>query len=147
VATKLQPAKVALLALLEGLTWPGSNQPDVRYGQPTEGEDAPFNGEMVFLGESRAASDQVGPQRRDETFTLRFVVDVRHDGDDEQTTEARAWELANAAEAAIWADHPNPLDGNLNRIPRIEMAQVNVPEPQAWRSQIVVDVSCVAPIT
>jgi hypothetical protein len=147
MATKLQPAKLALLDLLEGITWPGTVQPEVKYGQPTEGEDAPFGGEMVFLGESRAASDQVGPQRRDETFNLRFVVDVEKEGDDEQTTEARAWELANAAEAAIWADHPNPLGGNLNRIPRIEMTQVNVPKPQAWRTQIVVDVQCVSALT
>jgi hypothetical protein len=147
MATKLHPAKLALLALLEAVTWPGANQPEVRYGQPTEGEDAPFRGEMIFLGESRAASDQVGPQRRDETFNLRLVVDVRSEGDDEQSTEARAWELANAAEAAVWADHPNPLGGNLNRIPRIEMTQVNVPEPQAWRTQIVVDVECVSALT
>jgi hypothetical protein len=147
MAVNTQPAKLALLALLEGIAWPGTVDPEVKYGQPTEGEDAPFAGEMVFMADSRARAEPVGPQRRDETIFLRFVVDVRHEGDDEQTTEARAWELAAAADAAIWADHPNPLGGVINRVTRIEMSAVNVPEPQAWRTQIVCDVECVAALT
>ena len=140
-------AKAALLALLQAVAWPGTPVPEVRYGQPTEGEDQPFGGEMVFLGETRGVSEPpgLGP-RRDETFNLRFVIDVRHDGDDEQTTENRAWELLEAAENAVWA---NPsLSGAVNRVTRVECNQVNVPEPQAWRTQIVTDVSVVAaPVT
>lgn len=140
-------AKAGLLALLNAVTWPGSPQPEIKYGQPTEGEDAPFAGEMIFLGETRGTSTPPGlGTRRDETFNLRFVVDVRHEGDDEQTTETRAWELAEAAENAIWADVR--IGGTVNRVTQIEMSQVNVPEPQAWRTQIVADVAVVAaPIT
>ena len=136
-------AKAALLALLNAVTWPGTPQPEIKYGQPTEGEDAPFGGEMIFLGETRAAADPAGiGLRRDETYNLRFVIDVRHEGDDEQSTEARAWELLDAAEVAVWADVT--LGGAINRITRVESNQVNVPEPQAWRTQIVTDLACVA---
>ena len=126
------------------MNWPGAD-PEVRYGQPTEGEDAPFGGEAVLLGESRIRSPltRMGSGMRDEAFSLRFVVDVRHDGDDEQTTEARAWALYDAAVAAVIA---NPtISGTVNRIAEdgISAAQVNVPEPQAWRTQIVVDVAVV----
>jgi hypothetical protein len=139
-------AKAALVALLQGVAWPGVD-PEVRYGQPTEGEDQPFGGEMVFLGETRGASEPPGlGSRRDETYNLRFVIDVRQDGDDEQATENRAWELLEAAENAIWA--APTIGGTVNRVTRIETAQVNVPEPQAWRTQIVTDVAVVAaPIT
>lgn len=139
MAINPQPAKAALLALLNGITWPGTPTPEVRYGQPTEGEDAPFGGEMLFLGETRATTVPQMAARRDESFVLRFVVDVRHEGDDEQTTETRAWELAAAAENALWAN--KNLSGTVNRISRLEMTQVNAPEPQAWRSQIVADVT------
>jgi hypothetical protein len=136
-------AKAALIALLQGVTWPGTPQPEVKYGQPTEGEDAPFGGEMVFLGETRAVAEPPGlGSRRDETYNLRFVVDVRHDGDDEQTVENRAWELLEAAENAIWQN--NTLSQTVNRVTRVESNQVNVPEPQAWRTQIVTDVTVVA---
>jgi hypothetical protein len=145
MAVNTQPAKLALLALLEGLTWPGSNQPEIRYGQPTEGEDAPFAGEMLFLGESRATTVPQFGARRDESFVLRFVVDVRHEGDDEQTTEARAWELLAAAEEVLWDD--GNIGGTVNLIARIETSQVNVPEPQAWRTQIVADVTVELPVT
>jgi hypothetical protein len=145
MAVNTQPAKLALLALLDGLTWPGSNQPEVRYGQPTEGEDAPVAGEMIFLGESRATTVPQFGARRDESFVLRFVVDVRHEGDDEQTTEARAWELLAAAEEALWDD--GNISDTVNLIARIETAQVNVPEPQAWRTQIVADVTVELPVT
>jgi hypothetical protein len=145
MAVNTQPAKLALLALLDGLTWPGSNQPEVRYGQPTEGEDAPFAGEMIFLGESRATTVPQFGARRDESFVLRVVVDVRHEGDDEQTTEARAWELLAAAEEALWDD--GNISDTVNLIARIETAQVNVPEPQAWRTQIVADVTVELPVT
>jgi hypothetical protein len=145
MAVNTQPAKLALLALLEGLTWPGSNQPEIRYGQPTEGEDAPFAGEMLFLGESRATTVPQFGARRDESFVLRFVVDVRHEGDDEQTTEARAWELLAAAEEALWDD--GNIGGTVNLIARIETSQVNVPEPQAWRTQIVADLTVELPVT
>ena len=136
-------AKAALLALLNAVTWPGTPQPEIKYGQPTEGEDAPFGGEMIFLGETRGTSTPPGMgSRRDETFNLRFVIDVRHEGDDEQTTENRAWELLEAAENAVWAD--TTIGGTVNRVTGVETTQVNVPEPQAWRSQIVADVACVA---
>lgn len=135
-------AKTALLALLTAVTWPGP-APEVRYGQPTEGEDQPFGGEVVFLGETRGASEPPGlGSRRDETYTLRFVIDVRREGDDEQTTENRAWDLLEAAENAIWADIT--ISGSVQRVTRVETNQVNVPEPQAWRTQIVADVAAVA---
>jgi hypothetical protein len=35
----------------------------------------------------------------------------------------------------------------VNRVTRIEMGQVNVPEPQAWRTQIVADLTCTAAYT
>jgi hypothetical protein len=143
MATRVVDAKVALVALLNGITFPGTPQPEIKYGQPTEGEDAPFGGEMIFLGESRANAAPVGNmRRRDETFNLRFVVDVRHEGDDEQTTEARAWEILETAEAAIW-DDPT-IGGTVQRVTGIEASQVNIPEPQAWRTQLVADVACVA---
>jgi hypothetical protein len=142
MATRVVDAKVALVALLQAVTYPGT-QPEIKYGQPTEGEDAPFNGEMIFLGESRANAAPVGNnRRRDETFNLRFVVDVDHAGDDEQTTEARAWELHEAAENAVW-DDPT-IGGTVQRVERVETTQVNVPKPQAWRTQLVADVTVVA---
>lgn len=136
-------AKAALLALLSAIAWPGTPQPEIKYGQPTEGEDAPFAGEMVFLGETRGTSTPPGMgNRRDETYTLRFVIDVRHEGDDEQTTENRAWELLEAAENAVWTDVT--IGGTVNRVTSLETTQVNVPEPSAWRTQIVADVAVVA---
>jgi hypothetical protein len=146
MATRVVEAKVALLALLNAVNWPGAD-PEIKYGQPTEDEDAPFNGEMVFLGETRATAEPPGlGSRRDERFNLRFVVDVLREGDDEQTTEARAWELLEAAEAAVWA--APTIGGTVNRVTAIETTQVNQPRPQAWRTQIVADVACVAaPVT
>lgn len=142
MATRVVDAKVALLALLNAVAWPGS-PPEIKYGQPTEGEDLPFGGEMLFLGETRATAAPPGlGVRRDETFNLRFVIDVRREGDDEQATEARAWELLEAAEAAIWA--APTIGGTVNRVTGVETVQVNAPEPQAWRTQLVVDVACVA---
>jgi hypothetical protein len=138
-------AKDALLVLLQAVDWPGSTDPEIKYGQPTEGEDAPFAGEMIFLGETRTATDVVGPHRRDESFNLRFVVDVRSEGDNERDTERRAWDLFEAAEDAVWAD--KTIGGTVNRVTRVEGTQVNVPEPQAWRTQIIADLACTAAYT
>jgi hypothetical protein len=146
MASTIGPAKLALLALLEAVTWPGTPQPEIKYGQPTEGEDAPYGGEMIFLGETRGTTPitrlgSAGPV--DEAFNLRYVIDVRHEGDDEQTTEARAWALYDAARVAVMASPT--IGGTVNRIANngFTWTQVNVPEPQAWRTQIVVDVSVV----
>jgi hypothetical protein len=146
VSDEAGTAKDALLALLAGNTWPGV-QPETRYGQPTEGEDAPFAGEVMFLGETRENEPFVGlGGRSDASFNLRFVIDVRHEGDDERTTEQRARELKKAAYTLLKAN--TTLSGTVQRITGFEATQVNVPEPQAWRTQIVVDVAAVAaPIT
>lgn len=142
--TTIPAAKLALVALLEAVAWPG-NDPEIRYGHPTEGEDTPFGGELVFLGETRIQSplSRMGSGMRDETFNLRFVVDVRQEGDNEPAVEARAWVLYEAAVAAVVA---NPtISGTVNRIAQegISVSQVNVFDPQAWRTQIVVDVAVV----
>jgi hypothetical protein len=144
VALTIFDAKAALLALLTALTWPGS-QPEVRYGQPTEDEDLPFGGETVFLGESRALQEPPGLRDRglDESYVLRFVVDLRQEGDSEQEAEARAWELAAAGITAVW--NTPTFASQRHRVTRVESSQVNQPLPGWWRTQIIVDVTVIAP--
>lgn len=132
-------AKVGLLAALSAMTWPGQ-QPEVRYGQPTEGEDVAFLGETVFLGETTGTAGFRGAgMPREENYTLRFVIDVRQEGDDEATVEARAWALEAAAETVLLQNMT--LGGAINRISGIEARQVNQPGAGWWRTQIVVDLT------
>jgi hypothetical protein len=143
VALTIFGAKAALLELLTELTWPG-NQPEVRYGQPTEDEDLPFGGETVFLGESRALQEPPGLRDRglDESYVLRFVVDLRQEGDSEQAAEARAWTLAGAGISEVW-NNPT-FASQSHRVTRVESSQVNQPLPGWWRTQIIVDVTVIA---
>ena len=136
-------AKVAFLELLEGVTWPAPT-PEVRYGQPTEDEDQPFGGETIFLGESSLLQEPPGLRDRglDESYTLRFVVDLRQEGDSEAEAEARAWELAAAGITACW-NNPT-FASERHRVTRVESSQVNQPLPGWWRTQIIVDVRVVA---
>ena len=78
----------------------------------------------------------------DESYTLRFVVDLRQEGDSEQEAEARAWELAAAGITTVW-NNPT-FASERHRVTRVESSQVNQPLPGWWRTQIIVDVRLVA---
>jgi hypothetical protein len=139
-------AKVALLAIFQAKTtangWTG-NQPEIRWGQPTEPEDYAFLGEVIFFGETRERAEfpGMGP-RRDETFNLRFIIDIRAEGDDEPTVELRVRTLKNEAFETILDNMT--LSGTINRVTGWEANVIPVPEPAAWRAQAVCDQNAVA---
>ena len=142
MATTIYPAKVAVLAMLEAHSWPVST-PHITWGAPTESEDVPRGGEMIYLREVEVTDDFVtlGASRLDESFALPVVIDVIRYGDDEQQTEARAWVLRDEIIGLLRGDPT--LGGAINRISGFRVRPTNFPGPQTWRTQIVVEAACV----
>lgn len=138
--TTVYTAKVNTKAALDAHTWPGG-APTVNWGAPTEAEDVVTD--AVYFGDTEITDEHriLGARRVDEEYRLRIVVDVRRYGDDEQTTEQRAWVLHDEILTVLNADHT--LGGAINRITGYTVRQGSVPSPQEWRSQIVIDVGCV----
>jgi hypothetical protein len=138
--TSVPVAKRNLKAILEAWTWPDGT-PDVRWGQPTETDDYGTNLEFLYFGETTLTRSKRGVQGSNdgETYPLRVVIDVRAYGDDEQATEQRAWDLSDQLEQILAANRT--LNGAIRHWSDFTARQVNVPAPETWRTQIVVDVS------
>ena len=135
------PAKVALKALLEAHSWPEA-APGITWGSPTEEEDVVL--EAVYFGDTEIADTFriLGATRSDESYRLRVVIDVRKWGDDEQSTEQRAWVLHD--EILTLLRNNMDLSGAINRITGYVVRQGNpAPSPQMWRATVVIDVQCV----
>jgi hypothetical protein len=141
-ATTVYPAKVAIKAALEAHVFPGS-VPTISWGQPTEPEDVSYD--AIYMGPTEVPEDQflvLGATRLDERYRLSILVDVRQYGDDEQATEARAWELANAVMSVLTADLT--VYGTVHRTEGYRFRQSNpVPTPTQWRSQILIEAQLV----
>lgn len=135
-------AKASLLALMEAWTWPAT-QPAIRWGGPTETEDFPRGGELIYFGDTEITDEAVtlGDTRIDETYNLRVVIDVALDGDNEQAAEQRAWDLY-ASLVSLLNQH-RTFDGAINRLVGRTVRQTNVPMPQKWLARIIVDQACV----
>ncbi len=144
MASAVPAAKTTIKTLLTAHTWPVST-PDIRWGQPTEGEDWPAGGEVIYMGDTRPATDQfvvLGANRLDEAFVIPVVADVRQYGDDEEATEKRAWVLRDEIVAVLQA---NPtLGGTVNRLTGFTRTPGNLPSPQQWRTQILIEPAYVA---
>ena len=139
------PAKVALKALLQAHTFPGT-QPAIAWGSPTEAEDVTL--ESIYFGGTEITDEfrVLGAGRSDESYNLLVVIDVRQWGDDEQSTEQRAWVLHDELLTLLRANMT--LGGAINRITGYRVRQGNpVPSTRQWRSQILVEVQCVGFIT
>lgn len=141
-ATTVYPAKVAILTALQAYTFPGG-APEIRWGAPTEREDISFDG--IYLGPTEVPEDQflvLGAGRLDEAYRLSILVDVRQYGDDEQATEARAWDLANAVMDVLTSDLT--VSGTVHRTTGYRFRQSNpVPSPSMWQSQILIEAQLV----
>lgn len=136
-------AKAAIRGLIEANTWPGV-APVFMWGAPTESEDIPKTGEFVYFDgtDITEESPTLGATRVDETYSLRIVLETRLEGDDEQATETRAWDLYSSLRRL--------LEGNRNLIEQPgeltlmlegrRTRQANsIGGPQQWISRIVVD--------
>lgn len=141
-ATTIYPAKAALDELLRAHSWPG-DPPDILWGAPTEMDDQTWD--MIYQGSPTTIRDAyvgLGP-RIDETFELTVAIDVHRYGDDEQATEARAWELFDGLMSVLTANQT--LLGTVNRLTgfRLEPPAAQPSGPQQWRCQIIVRVQVV----
>lgn len=142
-ATTVYPAKLALKAALEAHTFP-ADAPTISWGAPIEGEDQSYD--MIYLGPTTPPAEDaftaLGGGRVDEAYRITVFVDVYRYGDDEQTTEARAWDLHNGVLSVLSADHT--IGGTVNRLTGFQVVQSNpVPTPSLWRSQIRIEVAVV----
>lgn len=142
MASTVPAAKAALLTLLQARTFPVQN-PVVQWGGPTEAEDFPKRGELIYFGEVEISDENqtLGATRYDETYNLRVVIEVRLPGDKEQVAEQRAWDLYAEVQSVLNANRT--LSGAINRLTDRTVRQANVPLPQEWLSRIVVDQGCV----
>lgn len=149
-ASTAPAAKAALKLLLEQHAWPTAT-PDIRWGGPTEQEDLPQGGELIYFAGVRITDDnyRLGAQTWDETYSLRIVIDTWYYGDDEQAAETRAWELYGEVLKILMAPRQT-LNGTITYIdgenPRT-VEQGTDPVPQGWHSQIVIDQPVVAVVT
>lgn len=135
-------AKAALKGLMEAWSWPG-DPPLIMWGQPTEIEDFPQGGEVIYFGDTEITDEQItlGRTRLDESYNLRIVIDVTMHGDDEQAVEQRGWELYSSL--VMLLEGSPDLGGAINRIEGRTTRQTNVPMPQQWLCRITVDQACV----
>mgnify|MGYP000468076575 CR=1 FL=1 len=79
---------------------------DIGWSAPTEAEDLPRGGEMVYLGDVTQTGEWrvLGAGRRDEEYTVGLTVWVQQDGDDMQATEERSWLILDEVSGAIYTD-------------------------------------------
>lgn len=142
------PTKLALMSLMQAWAWPTS-APDVRWGGPTETEDYPRSGELVYFFDVRDLDDEsptLGATRIDERYAVRLHVDVRMDGDDEQATETRGWQLYDSLRRLLF-EHHNLIEapGELTvMLQGRTVNQQNIALPQAWLTRVIVDQSVLA---
>src|SRR5512147_1406675 len=146
MATTVPQAKAALKALLEAWTWP-VNTPEIRWGGPTEGEDFPQGGEIIYFGETEITNDnyRLGVTAWDESYNLRIVIEVFAYGDLEQNVEQRCWDLYGEVVEILMAN--KTLNGAVTYLDAEQprgVRQINMPLPQQWMSRIVIDQPYVA---
>jgi hypothetical protein len=140
-------AKQAIKTLIDGWAWP-TTAPVFSWGAPTEGEDLPKTGELIYFDGVEVTESHVsfGTGRLDEAYSVRVVIDVRLEGDDEQAAEARGWVLHDEF-VKLLEQHHNLIEqaGVLNvRLENRRSRQANTPSaPQQWLSRFVVDQDCV----
>jgi hypothetical protein len=146
-ATTIYPAKVGLKTLLAAhfadVSWT-TNIPAVRWGGPTDNEDFPTGGEVIYFGDTETSEDEhitLGMTRVDEHFSLPLVIDVRRDGDDEQGTEARAWTIYAGVINALRSDPT--LGAAINRVEGYRKRPQSVPLAEQWLFRITVEIDCV----
>ncbi len=143
MASSVPAVKAALKALIEANTWPTA-APTFSWGAPTETEDMPRTGELVYFDGVDMTEDHVvlGGSRGDETYSLRIVIETRLEGDDEQATEARGWELYDSLRSML-NEHRNLIETPGTLVVRLEDRRVRqanaVGGPDQWLSRIVVD--------
>lgn len=136
-------AKGAIRTLIEANTWPGT-PPTFSWGAPTETEDIPKTGELVYFDGVDMTEDHVvlGGTRGDESYSLRVVIETRLEGDDEQAVEQRGWELYDSLRALL-EQHKNLIETPGQLIVRLEDRRVRqanaVGGPDQWLCRIVVD--------
>lgn len=151
MASTVPAAKAAIRVLIETNTWPGV-APAFRWGAPTEGEDVPKTGELVYFDGTEVAEDEsvMGATRIDESYSVRIVIEVRLEGDDEFAAEARSWDLYDSLRHALkqlpqgmLLDQPGVMQVRLAAGGNRRVRQANAPSaPQQWISRIVVDQDC-----
>jgi hypothetical protein len=136
-ATNIYQAKVNLKAMLEAHSWTGAD-PVIRWGQPVEAEKGAFDLVYLGLGEITDEHRTLGDYHATELFRLLVVADVQRAGDNEQDVERRLWELHDDVITVLRSD--TTLDGAVSHLTDYVVRQSNVPAPNAWRSQVVIDV-------
>jgi hypothetical protein len=143
-ASTAPAAKQAILTLLAAR--PALASVDRTWGSPTETDD--ITAEMIFLGDVELTGEfrALGGQRRDEDYTITISVAVHQYGDDEQSTEERAWDLLDEISGALATDPY--LGGLLYEAAAIRSArQTNTPAPNQWGALITAQIGCAARFT
>jgi hypothetical protein len=76
------------------------------WSAPSEGEDLPKSGEMLYFGDVSLTGSWrlLGAAKRDEDYTLALTIWVQQDGDDMRATEERSWAILDLVSAAIQTD-------------------------------------------
>lgn len=94
----------------------------------------------------------IGRKRLDESYTVRILVEVFLDGDDQQACEDRMWEIVALVELAIVGDITlnGVLNGNTDRpsgvVPGGIEDQNSFAAPDGWISHAVLRIDCAARI-
>jgi hypothetical protein len=138
--TTTYPAKAALKSALEAWTWP-SGAPDIRWGEPTEQEDVTYD--LIAFGPTDVPDDApltLGATSYAERYTIRVLIQVMMWGDDEQATEARAWDHFNQLLTLVRSNRT--LSGTVREAQTFTFQQTNpIVTPSMWQSQILVEIS------
>jgi hypothetical protein len=143
-ATTAPQAKAAILAALA--TRPALSGVKRTWGGPTDETDVVA--EMIYLGRVEIAGEwrTLGAGVRHESFTVGISVVVSQYGDDEQSTEERAFDLLDEVSAALTADRF--LGGLLYQPAALEaITQENFPAPEQWGARISATIRCEAMFT
>lgn len=141
----LLDARKATYALLQAWPWPAGT-PDFSWGPPTQSTDANITtGEHIYLAQANLDADALtlGRTAYTESFTIRVVIDVYQDGDDEQACEERADALYGQVVlmfAAAALPGPNAyLNGTVNTLGEWASNRAVAPYGTGWRCQITVE--------
>lgn len=145
----LLEARKATYALLQAWPWP-SGTPTFSWGPPTKTEDTNTpTGENVYLAQANLDADALtlGRSAYTETFTIRVVIDVWQDGDDEMVCEERADVLYEQvirmfAAAASPGQPGSYLNGTVNTLGPWTSNRAVAPYGSGWRCQVTVEQDC-----
>lgn len=137
-------AKAQLLATLQAR--PGLTGVLVQWGLPSE---VPAERERVYINDAinvQRVWGQIGRNSVAEAYTLQLIVEVFQEGDDQQATEARMWEIVAEIELAAindvtlagilrqWAAKPGALNPKC------------LPTGDGWLAFVTVNLDCKARI-